>query len=282
MSLTSIDIFNYSDPKKYIKDFLTFKKSVHRKYNYQFFASKAGIKSPAHFSLILASKSRISTKLIPKICTAFELKKNESKYFETLVFFDQAKSHEIRVKYFEKLLKLNHLKTKDLKKSQYEIFSKWYFIAIRELIDVMPFTGDYQTLALKLNPPITVSQAKKSILALEKNGLIYKNSDGRYLNTATFIRPKEWERIALNKFLTSTMELGMEAIDRHPPKNRDISSLTLGLSTQSFVKIKDEIKMFRAKLMEIAKSDQNLQAVYQFNFTAFPLTTMDETVEDQV
>ena len=58
-------------------------------------------------------------------------------------------------------------------------------------------------------------------------------------------------------------------------KNREISTLTLGISRDGFNQIKERIRSFRKEVIEIARNDENEDRVYQCNLDLFPLTRVE-------
>lgn len=65
-------------------------------------------------------------------------------------------------------------------------------------------------------------------------------------------------------------ELGVEAIERFPKNQRDISTLTVSLSAESLERIKALIKSVRDNILEEAKTGGD--RVYQINFQVFPVS----------
>lgn len=201
-----------------------------------------------------------------------KLKKRETDYFELLVLFDQAKAPEERKRFFEKLCGFKGSKVKLMAEQQLLLFEKWYNLALREALSFLPFNGDFEELAAVVVPPITPEQARESVDSLERLGLIRKNDQGFYERVERVLSTGyETNSQAVRNFLLSTLELAKEAIDRFPREERSVSTLTLSLSRNGQSVIDEELKVFRRRLLEIAKIDQNIDRVVQFNFQMFPL-----------
>jgi uncharacterized protein (TIGR02147 family) len=64
----------------------------------------------------------------------------------------------------------------------------------------------------------------------------------------------------------------MEAIDRFPPSERDVSSLTIGISKKSYSLIKQEIQEFKNRIIRIVDDDEDSDQVYNVNVQLFPLS----------
>ena len=80
---------------------------------------------------------------------------------------------------------------------------------------------------------------------------------------------------AIRKYQKETIELGGAAIDGISKEERDISTVTLSLSRATFDAVRERIKTMRHELLEIARNDQELEAVYQINFQVFPLSIIE-------
>jgi len=240
--------------------------------NSQKLAEKAEV-DPGTISRILQGTRNMSRKLTRKISEALEMKKRETRYFELLVQFNQSKSEVQQKEHLEKLLNLKKVNPALISRLQYDLFENWYNLAICELINVIPFHGDYNELARSLDPPIRPRQAEKVVQLLLKLNLIKKDRRGRYTVTDKLISTGEtWHSVAIHNLQRSTIDLARDALDRLPKTERDFSSVTLSLSKDSFQKAQEKLREFRASLMEIARNDNDVEGVYQFNFQAFPLS----------
>lgn len=267
------NLFHYTDYRVFLKDYYSHQKIVNHKYSHRFFALKAGIRSSGFFSDVLSGRRNLTTVLIMKFGAALKLKPKDMDYFENLVRFNQAKNLAEKSRFYEKMLAFQNVKAEVLSKHQHEFYSKWYYSAIRELINFIRFKDDFKGLARKLNPSVTPSNAKKAVKILEKLNLIKKGPDGVYRQTSAIITTgKEFRSVNVANFQQATMDLAKEAIDRHPRETRDISTLTVTLSGDGFNTVKNEIDGMRKKILSIARAESKPDRVYQINFQVFPLS----------
>jgi uncharacterized protein (TIGR02147 family) len=207
------------------------------------------------------------------------LSKTGASYFENLVYFNQAKNFSERDHYFEKL---NSLPTptaessaaRKLRNDQYELYANWYHAAIRSLIDLYPkISGDYAALAKMVYPAIKTSQAKKSVELLVRLGLITRKNNHAYkINDARLTTGEEVQSLAVQRFHIDTMKLAEQAIKRLPKDKRNISGLTLGISQETYEKVRKLIYECQKKIMDVADKDEKADRVYQVNFHAFPVS----------
>ena len=183
-------IFEFSDYRIYQKKAYEQGKSVDSHFSHRYIAAKVGFKSPSHFSQIIAEKFHISQVHFSGFCELLALKKRERDYFQSMVFFGQSKSHSEQRKYFNQMMSFKEATVSHVSCSQYEFYKKWYFGAIRELLQIIDFDGnDFEKLAKLLVPKVSVSQAKKAFEVLielrliKKEGEFYKSE-----NNAIIIR----------------------------------------------------------------------------------------------
>ena len=78
--------------------------------------------------------------------------------------------------------------------------------------------------------------------------------------------------MVLANFLKTQMNLAIEALDRYPKEERDISALTLTLSPEAFKAAQEEIRALQRKLLALTDLYPKPDTVYQANFQLFPLS----------
>ena len=269
------EAYNYFDSRKFLRDLYKWKKAQNSKFTVRYLAEKTGLKSSGYITNILQGKVNLPPKLVLRLAAAFELKRRETEYLSALVSYSSAKTHSEKKYHFEQLMSLKRSRIKNLDLSQYEYFSKWYYVAIRECLDFFLFKDDYAALAKKLKPRITTAQAKKAVALLEKLGLIKKNPDGYYTKAEAVVSVDEWKSLAINDFQLSMIDKARDAIENTPPAERSVSGLTLSISEGSIKKLKEKIKRFREEVLDMVQKDDDIDRVFQVNITAFPLTQTD-------
>jgi len=137
----------------------------------------------------------------------------------------------------------------------------------------VPFEGDYTGYGKLLDPSINGKQVKEAIEALTNMKLIQKNKSGRLLPVDNAISTgNELKSIHLAKFQMVTMDFAKRAIENIPAKERDISVLSLSLSSDNFHLIKNEIQHFRKRLAKLAVDDKSQHKLYQMNLQFFPVS----------
>jgi uncharacterized protein (TIGR02147 family) len=273
-----ISVFDYTDYRKYLADYYRLQKSVNPAFSYRYFARRAGINSSGFYKELVDGKRSLSRSLILKFSDAIRLSKKEAEYFENMVYFSEASTVEERKLYFNKMMSCYESKAYRLLEEQYEYFSRWYYIVIRELISFVRFRDDFRGLAKMLNPPVREDQARKAIDILEKLKLIERDNEGFYHRTSPVITtgyPSDDTRVNLLNvvnFQKEMLTMAHDAYDRHPLKKMDMSTLTLSVSEQTFLAMKEEIANFRKKLLSMAEKDDHPDRIYQLCHHFYPVT----------
>jgi uncharacterized protein (TIGR02147 family) len=268
-----VSIYDYFDYRKFLKDIYREHKSANPLFSYRYIGGKVGFSSAGFFSKILKGTTNISMKSAIAFARLFKLTKQETRYFEVLVQFNQAKTHESKKYFFEQLLSMKQTGGKNLVPEQYELFSTWYYVVIRELLNYYPFYGDYKELASMIIPAIKESDAKKAIAVLEKLGLIIKGPDGGYEQTDAVISTGEtWSSVAIEQFQIAMADLAGRTIRTTPKEQRDISTCTLSISAKSLESIRERAKQFRKEVLELARADGNADRIYHLNIHLFPVS----------
>lgn len=273
-----LNIFEYTDYRKYLRDFYETKKAKDPKFSHRSIARQVGFNSSGFFAQIVQGKSNISLDITAKFCDFLRLKKPEADYFQLLVLYNQSKAEHDRRKYLEKLLRFGKGRISLVEADRYEYFSKWYYVAVRSILDCWPFRGSYSELAKLVNPPISAAEAEQAVATLRRLGFIKKMADGAYraseplLSTGGQARFVEGHALAINRFLSDTMDLGKKALAEIPHAGRSISSLTMSLSEESYREMEAKVDAFRKEMLELASSSRDEDRVIQFNIQIFPVS----------
>jgi uncharacterized protein (TIGR02147 family) len=266
------DIFTYLDYRKFLRDAYAEKKATNKNFSYRYLAQKTGLKSAGFFSWVLQGKRNLSSHLMIKFAEAFKLGKREAAYFELLVGYNQARTHEARKHFFDKIAAYRRPTARLIDPDQYEFYEQWYYAAIREWIGIHPFQDDYVRLAKSLVPPIAPAEAKKAVDLLERLGLIEKNAQGLFeRKESTLTTGDSWKSLAITHYQIQSIDLAKQSLEKFTKAERDISTLTLSCSRKTFENIRERVRNLRQELAELVKNDPHPEAVYQCNFQVFPL-----------
>ena len=265
-------IFEYTDFRQFFQDRYEIRKRENPAYSLRWLAQKSGM-DPGTLSRVMKGERKLDTRFSGRLGQALGLIGDEREYFDNLVLFSQARSQTEKNQFYEKLLKLLGSKVRTLEERQYEYYSHWYHVALRELLNVYSFKGDFQELSKLLRPAIRPQDARKAVQLLLEAGLVEVDGDGIYQLTEKLISSGESISAMLaDNFHLAMGEMALRAIQEMERKERSFSSLTLSLSDAGMQSVDAALGRFRRTVMEIAKRDGKVDGVYQMNFQIFPLS----------
>lgn len=269
-----IEIYEYLDYRQFLNKYYMLRKEQSSHFSLRSFGRMVEIDA-SYLAKIMNNTRHLAPRSIPTITQYLKFDENRSNYFEHLVFFNKARSEQQKREYFKKLLTLRKQHTKSLEQYQFSFYQKWYYTALRNILEFYPFTedGDYQKLGQALSPAITAKQAQEGITLLKRLDLISPDENGIFRLTDTAITTGEvWSSIAVSDFQRETIRLCSEAISNHPKEERDISTVTMNITSEEFELIRNMIKEFRGSVIGIANSSTEADRVYQLNIQMIPLS----------
>jgi uncharacterized protein (TIGR02147 family) len=274
-----ICVYEYSDYRKYLSDYYKERKAKNPGFSFTVFSKMANFANKGFIHNVIHGTKNLSKQSVYKLSKALHHTKSESEYFENLVFFNQAIVREERNHFYENLVSVRSrnpkavAKTK-LTKDQYEYYSEWYHSAVRSIIGLIRFSGDYQQISQAVYPAILPKLAKKSIALLIRLGLVRKGKNNVYkLSMDHITTGEEILDLAVLNFHRKATELAGAAIDMLPKDQRNITGVTLGTSKKAYDEICEAAREFRQRVIDIVDSDkEKADRVYRLNVHLFPMS----------
>ncbi len=266
-------IFHYICYQDYLKAYFAARKKDDPKFSHRFLSTRLGLSSPNFIMLVMQGKRKLTRSMAFKISRAFRLLPKEAEYLESMVEFTRAASNSEKDKYLSRMMELR--KDTDVNKLadyQYEYYSKWYNLAIRELAASPEFKGDYAWLARKVFPPVTPGQARDSVELLLKLGLLKKKGGVFVRNSPLITTGPEVSSVAVANFHRAMARLASEALDTVSRDERNMTACTVNISRKGFEEIKEAIAECRGRVLAVAEKDAAADRVYQVNFHVFPVS----------
>jgi uncharacterized protein (TIGR02147 family) len=267
-------VFEYIDYRKFLNDYYAFKKNTSRAFSYRYFSAKAGFASPVFLKLVIEGQRNLSRASIEKFCAALGLTKKESMYFKNLVLFEQAKTADEKQEHYAVLRSIeNAVSEKALEADQYDYFSNWYNIVIRELVTLFNFKDNFVLLGQSVSPSVSAREAEKSVELLRRLHLIKKRADGSYEQTDSAITTNgDIGLMAVRQFNKEMVLLAAKTIDVVTRDKRNVSGITVGISPVMYKIICTEIAAFKDRIVSLVRRDEVSSSVYQLNIQLFPVS----------
>ena len=271
--LLMVNVFDFTDYRVYLKTYFEDRKKSDPAFSHRWLARRLDLSTSNLLWLVMQGKRNLTGTLCHKISEVFKLSRKEAEYFENMVNFMQAKTNKEKDLFFSHMTGLRKkLNVDRIEERQYEYYTNWYNPVVRELVTGPAFDGGPEALSRMLQPSITPSQAKRSIELMLRLGMI-KKQGRRYVQTSPLLSTgPEVNSLAIVNFHRAMGTLAVEALDRIPKKERNITSSTIYITDGMYESIVKKIEEFRKELLLMADSVEQGERVYQLNFQLFPVS----------
>jgi uncharacterized protein (TIGR02147 family) len=266
-----VDVYAFFDYPGFLAEFFKERKANDHAYSHRVFLKTAGIPGSMYLKRVIARQRKLSLKYVEHFITALKLTGKKAEYFRLLVKYGNEKKPLEKQNILKELVALRDGSAYKLANRHMRYFEKWYYPVIRELAVILDFHDNFNELANAMVPRISPVQAKYAIGYLVKNGFLKRDGTGRYSQTQTRLTTgPEVDSTILAGFHRNNLLIAADAINTVPRMERDISSLTLGVSQENYAAIKKEIQQFRKRLLALAGAEKKPELVCHVGLQLLP------------
>jgi uncharacterized protein (TIGR02147 family) len=204
------------------------------------------------------------------------LGERESKYFELLVQFNQAKGMPEKNHYFAQLAKFRSSRARTVGETHFRFFSKWYYSAVWNYFGIEQKQRNPAAIAANIHPSITPTQAEEAIRLLLDLGLIKKTASGYAVAERHLYTEKNVQAMAARQHIQELGSMAMQVFPTLPAEQRQYNALMFSVSKNGFQAIRDRIRSFQEELREIIDRDSGEDRVYTLTMQLFPNSKVPE------
>lgn len=234
---------------------------VNPRYSLRAFARTLGV-SPANLSLVLSRKRPPSTKTLELMLNRLELEPLQRDLIAQSPFLrDPDFSENVD---FEDVERVAH----------------WISYAILSLIKTKGFKPDARWVAQRLG--VTVHEIKAHLSALESVGMLEITSQGWKRKNEGIRLNNQISTTVSRSFQRQLITKALESMENDPTELRDLSSITIALSTDKIKQAKEEIRKFRLRMAELFEEPGKATEVYSLSVQLAPLTKQVNTTKGKV
>jgi len=269
------NIYDYLDYREFLKKRVEYMKETNPNFSYRYFNMKSGLKSSGHLKLVMDGHRNLGKKGMYNIARGLGLSDKESRFFEHLVCFSQAKTAEEKDHFYGKLV--DHYPPKHAKiveATHYKVFAHWYYIAILELVRLDDFRESARWISKKLRPNVPLEKVETAISELEEAGLLIRDDNGKLIRSEQMIAtPEKVRSVAVIRFHEQLTHLGVNALKRDPVIEKEFSTLTIAMSKDNVERLKEKIQEFKKELHGMLETSVAEKTdVVHINLQLFKLT----------
>jgi uncharacterized protein (TIGR02147 family) len=276
--MKQVNVFEYLDYREFLRAFYQAKKATEYGFSYRAFSRRAGLRSTNYLKLVMDGERNLTPEMANQFARGCGLEQQAADYFCELVAFNQTQNTAERNRCYERLSRFKQYRTiHRLDAAQAAYHSTWYIPAIRELVARSDFSEDPKWIARTLQPRITAEEAERALGTLSSLGLLTRDEAGRLRQSQPLVTtgagPLGHHVVNYHRAM---LERAAEALDSVPRDEREISSVTLCVSQDVMLDLKERIREFRRELLQVAELGGAPERVVQINFQLFPLSEKQE------
>lgn len=248
-------------------------------------AKQLELSGPAVLSNILTGKRDPGEDVQLKLASHFRFSSKEELYFFDLIRLQKV-SHDPRlaVALMEKLGRVHPSGSFQVLNDQaFRSMSKWYYYAVREMVDLPYFQEDADWIVKQLRFEVKPSEIKKALQDLEELKLIVRTESGRLKCAERVFKTTEDVSIeGLKRFHESMIDQARASIRTQSVEMRDISGRTFNMDPSKIPVLKQMLREFRDQVDDLLSESSESSVTVQFNMQFFQLTQPQPSVKGEV
>jgi len=229
-----LSVFDYLDYRDYLRDWFEERKKQSPWYSYKVFGEGVSLDQSQVYR-ITQKQLHISAAARDRFVKYLGLSGASEQYFLTMIDFSRTRREAESRRLFVQLQAMRGTGCHTLVESQYGLYEAWFLPVVRALLGVFELTDDYASLAARLNPPISVEEARKAVATLAKLKLVARDKDGVWrLQAKSLSTGSQYQSQQVRRYQAQTFKLLEESLERHPRQQRDINVANLAVDASAF------------------------------------------------
>lgn len=265
------EVFGFQDYREYLKALYDTRREASSVFSYRFMAQRLDVDA-GQLSRILQGKLHLPQRALAATIQLCRLEGREAAYFEELMRRARAKTPEEAARSQERLDALKVPATGEVGSEQAEYYARWHHSVVRALASLETMPQDAVTIAKSCRPPIAEREAAESMELLERLDLLRRDGSGRLVPNEPHIAPRRSvPPELLRDWHSQAMSRAREALERTPPAERDMSTMTVAVNGSDLAKVREWIADLRRQVRALAASTAEPDRVFQVNVQCFPV-----------
>lgn len=269
-------IFDYLDYRELLKDAMEERKASQSSYSHRMMAEALGLHTSNVFR-ILGKEAHLPARCQSRAVEFLGLNERSSAYFLLLVAYARERNTAARQDILEKAMALRDVNRLELGEKELGYFRDWWVSAVRGVLELVDGRANPAEIARKLKPEVSEAQVGAALELLLELGLVKKGSSGRLLvgEPHLGVAPGDQKAQAVREYQKQVLSLASSALDRFPPRDRDVTTLTLAVDSTGFERIREILRECRTQIRKSSDSAKKPDRVMQMAMAYFPLTEVD-------
>lgn len=191
-----------------------------------------------------------SPELAESLLKSWNMSLKESEYFRLMIQLERKrKQGDDLSEILERMARLSGKPASSVQVLDFSIIRDWYYVVIRQMVEMPSFQEDPQWISKTLNRKITPTQAQQALEKLERLEVLERNPQtGRLQPTARYAESThDIPSSAIRAHQCAMIQRALEALEERPVDERLFNTLTLNID-------RARLPQFRQMLLDFMRS----------------------------
>jgi uncharacterized protein (TIGR02147 family) len=237
-------------------------------------AKDLGFASHSSISMTINGQRNLLPNAVRKIANFFEMDKDESRFLQALVAFNQAQDEQEKLLFQRQMFSVKgFLKAKPVQSAQYQYFSNLLLVLVREIIGLPNEDCSTESILSQLHDQsITAKDIDGALAQLIDLRLVDKSLEGKLFKRDAHIEmPEGMNKGFMYAFHKAVLEKAIESLFLVPGKKREYSATILTFKSERIGEAKECLRNFRNEFIARFSEDSDCDSVSQFSYQLFEL-----------
>jgi len=255
VDVTKPSIYEYNDYRQFLSDWYDGQPSGPSRLSKSEISRRLGLPNTrSYFTDVLAGRT-LTSLFADRFVELLDLDREEAQFFRVLVRFGQAATPEERELEFDQLVSLNRSPHRETDLSSYAYYRHWWNGALRALFTIEDHSDDYESMARRIQPRITSTQARQAVDSMSKLGIIHRDPSGYWKPLDMAITANtDFQNQIVRGLQMQQFDLVRQSILQDAP-GKDISTSTISVSAVGMKHLVKRIDKFRSEVRSIVHKD---------------------------
>lgn len=248
-------IYLFEDFSAYFDAYMRSRRALDQTYSYRRLCRAVNLKSPSLLAMIAGGQRAPGPGLLLKICKAFELSNNEVAYAEALVSKQRVKDASAQQSFDKRLEELRPRETTMLVDLEVlRCVSRWYHLALLEMVDLRTFRDDADWIAARLGDEIPAVQVQDALRRMIALGLLARTDDGRLLRVHRHLEtPTDLPSATIRRIHREMLARASKALDQRHFVDRFFRSQTFNVERSKLPEAEQLTAEYLEKLTKLCQ-----------------------------
>ncbi|MBO9666262.1 MAG: TIGR02147 family protein [Bdellovibrio sp.] len=259
------EIARYTCYRAFLRDFFEYKKSLRAGFSYRQFAGLVGLKSPNYLQLVIQEKRNLTETTGRRLAEALKLSVKEVNYFEALIRLQNAVTDDDKIKAHKNVHGcLKKLLAQFVTEEAYEILGKWYYLLIREMVQLSDFEPSGEYISSRLQSIVSTDEAERALKFLITSGYI-KLEAGKYIQSEPVLDTGVdiFNHDFMQEYHAQVLKSWAANIEKLGYKNQELGLLNIPVPKSKLPELQEKIRQFQDEIMGWAQNQKDCDDLVQ-------------------